>query len=76
LKLESSQTCQLLETQIEHLKAKLVSERKASAKEVDQTLALTQKETLLKHFKKDLASTKAQVAKFKQKNKELKTQLD
>ena len=35
-------------------------------------LALTQKDTLLKHAKKDLAASKAQVAKLKSKNRDLK----
>ena len=51
-----------MQSQIEHIKTKLVSEKGVSvktSKEVDQSLALTQKDTLLKHAKKDLTTTKA-----------------
>ena len=51
-----------MQSQIEHIKTKLVSEKGGSAKsskEVDHSLALTQKDTLLKHAKKYLTTTKA-----------------
>lgn len=67
------QASQLLQAQIETLKGKLVHEKRATGKEVEQSLALTQKETLLKHAKKELATSKAQVTKLKAKNKDLKT---
>ena len=51
---------QIMQSQIEHIKTKLVSEKGGkTSKEVDQSLALTQKDTLLKHAKKDLATSKA-----------------
>ena len=48
VKSESQQTCQLLQAQIEQLKARLLSDKKASSKEIEQSLALTQKDATLK----------------------------
>ena len=53
-----------------------MADKKATAKEIEQSLALTQKETLLKHAKKDLTTSKGQVTKLKAKNKDLKNELD
>jgi len=53
-----------------------LAEKKATGKEIEQSLALTQKETLLKYAKKDLATAKVHIAKLKVKNKDLKNQLD
>ena len=38
----------MMKEQIELLKNRLVSDKKGSAKEIDQTLQITQKESLLK----------------------------
>ena len=76
VKQESAQTQQLLQTQLECLKTKLLADKKATSKEVEQSLALTQKETLLRHAKKDMATAKGEVAKLKAKNRELKGQID
>ena len=72
IKQESAQSSELLLAQIETLKTKLLTEKKATSKEIEQSLALTQKETLLKHTKKELAAAKAHVEKIKLKNKDLK----
>ena len=76
LKAESTQSCQLLQAQIEQLKAKLIQDKKATSKEIEQSLALTQKDAALKATRKDLAAAKAQATQLKAKNKELKQQLD
>lgn len=66
----------LLEEQLSVLKAKLLAERKASNKEIEQSLTITQKETMLKHAKKDLVAAKTKISSLKTKNKDLKQQLD
>ena len=65
-----------MQTQIELLRTRLLADKKATAKELDQTLALTQKEALLKHAKKDLAASKGHVARLKAKARDLKQQLE
>lgn len=54
----------------------MLSEKKASSKEIEQSLALTQKEASLKHSKKELNIAKTQITTLKGKVKELKQQLD
>lgn len=76
VKQESLQTSQLLQTQLECLKTKLLAEKKATSKEIELSLSMTQKDTLLKHAKKDLATLKGEMAKLKAKNKELKAKMD
>jgi len=61
LKAESTQSCQLLQSQIELLKQKLLQERKATSKEIEQSLTITQKESALKVTKKELSAAKAQI---------------
>lgn len=54
----------------------MVAEKRGTAKEIDQSLQLTQKDTQLKQSRKEVAQVKAQVLKLKEKNKQLKASLD
>ena len=51
----------MMQGQIELLKTRLVTDKKGSVKEIDQTLQITQKETMVKQQKKEIAQFKAQV---------------
>lgn len=48
IRLESTQAQQMFSSQLESLKNRLIAEKKGTAKEIDQSLQLTQKETQLK----------------------------
>ncbi len=45
----------MFSSQLEQLKTRLIAEKKGTAKEIDQSLQLTQKETQLKQSRKDAA---------------------
>eukprot|EP00347_Sterkiella_histriomuscorum_P007164 403350016 len=71
----NAQLISLYENQIQDLRTRFVQDKKRTEQQVDNMFSIAQRDAVVKSLKKELSGVKSQLTKSKQKNKDLKQQL-